>query len=123
MKIFWILFCVWLFILVVGDSESDIHAYIRDATFVLFMFIGLAVYAIDRRIDRARRQIQEPDFDVRAENRQEWFQVGEIALVVVMIFVVATLAQGFFRCVESDDKVTLGCIWEGTKEQIADDLD
>jgi hypothetical protein len=122
MKFFYILAVGWLIIIFIGDSESDVHEYVREATFVLIALLAFAVAAISQRIDRAVKQIKEPDFDVAAANRKDWLEVGQLFFAVLMLFVVGTAVQGAIRCASSGSEFSVACVWDGIWEQIDEDL-
>lgn len=122
MKFFYVLALGWLVILFIGDSRSEVHEYIREATFILIALLAFAVAAVAQRIDRAVKQIKEPDFDVAAANRKDWLELAQLFFAVLMIFVVGTAAQGFFRCVSSESDLSVGCVWDGVWQQLDEDL-
>ena len=122
MKVFYVFAVCWLAILLIEDSDSQVHEYIREATFVLIALLAFAVAAIAQRVDRAVKQIKEPDFDVAAANRKEWLELGHLFLVVLLILVLGTAAQGAFRCVSSGSSISVACVWDGIWQQIDEDL-
>ena len=122
MKIFYVIAFLWLLALLTGDSASDVDESVRSSTFLLLSFIVFAVFALGQRINRAVKQVQDPDFDVAAENRKEWKEVGEIFLIVLAILVLGTAGQGVVRCLADDGPLSTSCVWQGILEQIIDDF-
>ena len=123
MKFFYVLTGVWLLILLMGDPASEAHGHVLDATFILLMFLALAVFAVNQRINRAVKQIQESDYDIAAHDRREWWEVAQLFLAVIVVLLLGTAVQGFGRCLSDEDTVSISCIWRGIQQQVVEDLD
>ena len=117
-NVFSVLLLAWILLLVFGDAEVGV----RGSTVLILIFLGAAVWAISERLERIRRQIQEPKFDLKAEKRKELFASVGFFFAVLGLLIIGTLAQGFVRCIGSGEDLTFGCIWKVTMSQIADDL-
>ena len=120
MKFFYIFAVGWLAILYLGDSDTDMR--VRDATFMLVALLAFAVAAISQRIDRAVKQIKDPDFNVAAANRKDWFEVGQMFFAVIAIIVLGTAVQGAVRCLSSGNELSASCVWDGIWRQVDEDL-
>lgn len=119
LKVFSILLVAWILLLVYGNPEVGI----RGSTILVLTFIGAAVWAITDRLERIRRQLQDSRFDPKEENRKELLESIGFFVSILGLLIMGTFAQGFVRCIGSGEDLSVGCIWQGTMSQVADDLD
>lgn len=82
----------------------------------------LAVYGIDKKIERAVKEISEPEFDINAANRKDWFDLGRTFLLILGILFIGTVIQGSYRCLSEGGVFSIDCVSDGIHQQLGDDL-
>jgi hypothetical protein len=118
MTFFYVCVVLWVLALYLGDAlASNVNL------FFFLVFLALAVAALVERIDIAVRQIKDPDFDIAAHNRKGRNKAVGFFLMVFAAIVLITVGQGFVRCLLNDSPMSASCVWQGTQEQVTEDLD
>tara|TARA_R100001143_G_C3346165_1_gene126903 strand:+ start:1186 stop:1458 length:273 start_codon:yes stop_codon:yes gene_type:complete len=86
------------------------------------MILIFAIYGIEQKIERAIREIKEPNFDKVAANRKDWFELARLFAGIMILLVLGTTIQGAYRCISEGNDFSGQCVWAGMVQQINVDL-